>query len=103
MALRVLLADESPTIKKVMQISLQDFSIDLKAVQLGIDVLQVAEQFEPDIIFCDVLLQKKSGYEVTQELKTNPKTAHIPVVLMWSGFMELDEEKFQTCRADSHI
>jgi two-component system, cell cycle response regulator len=103
MALRVLLADESPTIKKVMQISLQDFNIELKAVQLGIDVLQVAEAFQPEIIFCDVLLQKKSGYDVSMELKNNPKTKNIPIVLMWSGFMELDEEKFRECRADGHI
>lgn len=103
MALRVLLADESPTIKKVMQISLQDFNIELKAVQLGIDVLQVAEAFQPEIIFCDVLLQKKSGYDVSMELKNNPKTRNIPIVLMWSGFMELDEEKFRECRADGHI
>jgi CheY-like chemotaxis protein len=103
MALRVLLADESPTIKKVMQISLQDFSIELKAVQLGIDVVQVAEQFQPDIIFCDVLLQKKSGYEVAQEIKSHPKLRKTPVVLMWSGFMELDEEKFRECRADANI
>jgi len=103
MALRVLLADESPTIKKVMQISLQDFEIELKTVQLGIDVIQVAEQFRPDIIFCDVLLQKKSGYDVSREIKDNPLTANIPVVLMWSGFMELDEQKYRECRADGHI
>ncbi len=103
MALRVLLADESPTIKKVMQISLQDFDVELKTVQLGIDVIQVAEFYQPEIIFCDVLLQKKSGYEVSQELKGNAKTSHIPIVLMWSSFMELDEAKFKECGANGQI
>ncbi|MGE3973779.1 MAG: PleD family two-component system response regulator [Bdellovibrionales bacterium] len=103
MALRVLLADESPTIKKVMQISLQDFGVDLKTVQLGIDVLQVAKQFQPDIIFVDVLLQKKNGYEVCQLLKADKETNAIPVVLMWSGFMDLDDTKFTECGANHQL
>jgi len=103
MPLRVLLADESPTIKKVIQISLQDFAVDLKTVQLGIDVLQVTKQFQPDIIFADVLLQKRNGYETTSDLKNDPTTKHIPVILMWSGFMDLDEAKFKESRADAQL
>lgn len=93
MALRVLLADESISIKKVMQLSLQDYGVEVKAVPVGIDVLDAAQSFNPDIVFADILLTKKSGYEVAKELKDNPSTAKIPVVLMWSGFMELDAQK----------
>jgi CheY-like chemotaxis protein len=93
MALRVLLADESISIKKVMQLSLQDYGVEVKAVPVGLDVLEVAQSFLPDIVFADILLSKKNGYEVAKELKDNPRTANIPLVLMWSGFMELDAEK----------
>ncbi len=103
MALRVLLADESATIKKVMQISLQDFAVEVRAVQMGVDVLQVAQQFKPDIIFVDILLQKKNGYEVSQELKKDPVTRVIPVVLMWSGFMEVDVGKLKSSLADTQL
>ncbi len=103
MALRVLLADESATIKKVMQISLQDYAVEVRAVQLGVDVLQVAQQFKPDIIFIDILLQKKNGYEVSQELKKDPDTRAIPVVLMWSGFMEVDVAKLKASLADGQL
>lgn len=103
MALRVLLADESSTIKKVFQLALQDYAVDVCAVSLGLDVLPVARQFKPDIIFCDVLLQKKSGYEVCAELKNDAQFKAVPVVLMWSSFMELDEDKLQAARADGHL
>ncbi|HEX4925584.1 MAG TPA: response regulator [Bdellovibrionales bacterium] len=103
MALRVLLADESATIKKVMQISLQDFAVEVRAVQMGLDVLQVAQQFKPDIIFVDILLQKKNGYDVSQELKRDPQTRAIPVVLMWSGFMEVDNAKIKASMADDQL
>lgn len=103
MALRVLLADNSETIKKVIQLTLQDFAIDLRIVTLGVDVLDVALQFKPDIIFVDVLLQKKSGYEVSKELKNNVQLKNTPVVLMWSGFMEVDEVKAKESLADARL
>lgn len=103
MALRVLLADESSTIKKVFQLALQDFAVDVRPVNVGIDVVMVAENFKPDIIFADVLLQKKSGYEVSADIKQNPTLSSIPVVLMWSGFLELDEDKFQASHANAQL
>lgn len=103
MALRVLLADESSTIKKVMQLALQDFAVEVKAVPVGLDVLAVTKNFKPDIVFADVLLTKRNGYEVCGDLKNDPETAAIPVVLMWSGFMELDETKASECRADRRL
>lgn len=103
MALRVLLADESSTIKKVFQLALQDFAVDVTAVSMGLDVVPVTRQFKPDIIFCDVLLQKKNGYEVCAELKADAQLKGIPVILMWSGFMELDQDKLQAARADGHL
>jgi two-component system, cell cycle response regulator len=103
MALRVLLADESSTIKKVFQLALQDFAVDVRAVSLGLDVLPVSRQFKPDIVFCDILLQKKNGYEVCAELKGDGELNVTPVVLMWSAFMGLDEDKFQAARANGHL
>ena len=103
MALRVLLADESTTIKKVMQLALQDFAVEVKAVHVGVDVVAVARQFQPDIIFADVLLQKKNGYEVCTDLKQDAELRSIPVVLMWSSFMDLDEALAANCGADRRL
>jgi CheY-like chemotaxis protein len=103
MALRVLLADESSTIKKVMQLALQDFGIEVKSVPIGLDVLQVARSFKPDVIFADVLLSKRSGYDVSQDVKNDPQLNKIPVVLMWSSFMELDEARARQSGAERRL
>lgn len=103
MALRVLLGDESSTIKKVFQLALQDFAVEVRPVNIGLDVVSVATSFKPDIIFIDVLLQKKNGYDVSADLKQNAGLKNIPVVLMWSGFMELDEDKFQISMANARL
>ena len=103
MALRVLLADESVTIKKVIQLALQDFAVEVKAVPVGLDVLEVSKSFQPDLVFADILLQKRSGYEVCADLKKDQATAAIPVVLMWSSFMELDQRQVDSCGADGRL
>ncbi len=103
MALRVLLADESQTIKKVIQLALQDFSVEVKPVHSGIDVIPIAKVFQPDIIFTDVLLAKKTGYDVCKDLKIDPDTSSIPVVLMWNSLMGIDEKKAIESKADRRL
>lgn len=103
MALRVLLADESVTIKKVIQLALQDFAVEVKAVPVGLDVLEVSKSFQPDLVFADILLQKRSGYDVCRDLKKDAQTAAIPVILMWSSFMELDAKQVDACGADGRL
>ena len=101
--MRVLLADESVTIKKVFQLALQDYGVEVLAVNAGVDVLPVATKFQPDIVFADVLLQKRNGYDVAKDLGENEAFKDIPTVLIWSGFMELDEEKFKNSTAKAHL
>ena len=103
MALRVLLADESTTIKKVMQLALQDFAVEVKSVHSGVDVVEVAKAFAPDIIFADVLLQKKNGYEVCADLRKDGALKKMPLVLMWSSFMDLDEKLAAASGADRRL
>lgn len=103
MALRVLLADESSTIKKAIQLVLSEFGVEVKTVPTGIDVLAVAQTFLPEIVIADILLNKKNGYEVCLELKNNEATRNIPVVLMWSSFMQLDTQLFQNSKADASL
>ena len=103
MALKILLADESSTINKVFDIALKSLDSEVKTVQHGVDVLEVAESFQPDVIFIEVLLSKMNGYEVCSQIKQNSQLQKIHVVLMWSGFMDLDEDKFVTCQADAKL
>lgn len=103
MSLRVLLADESDTIKKVFQLALQDMNAEIKSVHSGLDVLDVAQTFKPEVIFTDVLLQKKNGYDTCYEIKQHAVLGKTPVVLMWSSFMELDQEQYKKSKADAQL
>lgn len=103
MALRVLLADESSTIRKALQMVLSDYGVDIKSVPSGLDVLSVAKTFEPDLVMVDVLLTKKNGYEVSLELKSDDSTKSIPIIIMWSSFMQLDLTQYLACKANDSL
>ncbi len=103
MALRILLADESLNIKKNLQIALQDFGVEIKTLPSGEDLLPTIKQFQPDIVFLDILLSKINGYDACSQIKNNPSTKNLPVILMWSSFMDLDEEKAKLCKSDGKI
>lgn len=103
MALRVLLADESLNIKKNMQISLQDYGVEIKSLLTGEEIANTTKIFKPDIIFMDVLLPKINGYDACSQLKNHPDFRHLPVILTWSNFMDIDETKFRQSRADGRL
>lgn len=82
---------------------LSDYGVEVKTVPTGLDVLTVTLSFKPDIVLADVLLTKKNGYEVCQELKNHTDTKSIPVVLMWSSFIQLDQALYQQSGASGSI
>ena len=103
MALRVLLVDESATIKRVFKLALQDYGVQIFTLPIDGDIFPAIGQLKPDILFIDVLLKKKSGYEMSQKLKTQSDSSKLPIVLLWSHFIKLDESKFESSKADFHL
>jgi two-component system, cell cycle response regulator len=103
MALKVLLADDSAAIKKVVQLSLQDLGLELKSISSGKDAVDLAKKFKPDIAFIDVMLPQKSGYEVAAEIRKDPSLKNLPIVLLWSAFMAFDEAKYKTSGANAKL
>ncbi len=101
MSLRVLLIDNSDTIKRAIEMSLQDYGASVKTMSTGIDVTNVIESFKPDIVFSDIMLREKSGYEVAEELKNFRND--LPVVLLWSEFMNFNEKKATDSGAVAHL
>lgn len=101
MSLRVLLADESPSIKKAFDLALKDFAVTVQTVHQGTDVLKLYSSFQPDICFLDVLLPKRNGYEACSDIKQTESDT--PIILMWSNFLEVDESKFTNCGAVARI
>ena len=90
---RLLLADDSVTIQRVIELTFADEDIEVIAVGDGQMAIDRLEADPPDIVLADVDMPKRDGYEVAAYVKTRPKLAHIPVVLLTGAFEPVDEAR----------
>jgi len=103
MAKKLLLADDSVTIQKVVGISFASEDVTLITVDNGDDAIIKARESRPDAILADVVMPGKSGYEVCEAIKADPALQHIPVLLLTGTFESFDEERAQRCGAAGHV
>jgi CheY-like chemotaxis protein len=103
MAKKLLLADDSLTIQKVVGISFANEDIQIITVDNGDDALVKVREVHPDVVLADVVMPGKNGYEVCAAIKGDPALRHIPVLLLTGTFEAFDEERARRARADGHI
>ena len=93
MGKKILLADDSITIQKVIELTFSDEDFDVITVGNGRLALEKLPEVRPDIVLCDIIMPEKDGYEVCEQIKTNPSTSHIPVLLLTGAFEPFDQER----------
>jgi two-component system cell cycle response regulator len=82
MSARVLVVDDIPVNVKLLEAKLLVEYYEVLTANDGASALVIAEDHIPDIILLDVMMPGMDGYEVCSRLKSNPVTAHIPVVMV---------------------
>jgi len=101
---KILLADDSLTIQKVVELTFSDSEYDLVCVSNGQRALDRIEGGElPDLILADVVMPEKNGYEVCEAIKANPATARIPVVLLSGTFEPFDRDRAERLGCDAIV
>jgi CheY-like chemotaxis protein len=93
MAHKLLLADDSVTIQRVIELTFADEDVEVTTVGDGQMAIDRLETDPPDIILADVDMPKRDGYEVAAYVKSRPKLAHIPVVLLTGAFEPIDQAR----------
>ena len=89
----LLLADDSVTIQRVIELTFADEDIQVTAVSDGDQAIQRLEAAPPDIVLADIGMPGKNGYEVAQHIRQSPRLAHIPVVLLTGAFEPVDQAR----------
>lgn len=103
MAKKILLADDSLTIQKVVELTFSDNDYDLVCVGNGQKALDRVWEDHPDLILADVVMPEKNGYEVCEVIKSNPSTARIPVILLSGTFEPFDRERAERIGCDAIV
>ena len=97
---KLLLADDSVTIQKVIELTFADEGVQVVAFSDGAAAIDRLEEEAPDIVLADVFMPSKSGYEVCEYVKHNEKLKHIPVMLLVGSFEPFDEAEARRVGAD---
>ncbi len=82
MPYKLLLADDSVTIQRVIELTFADEDVQVVAVGDGKKAIASIQADRPDIVLADVGMPERDGYEVASFIKTSAELAHIPVLLL---------------------
>jgi CheY-like chemotaxis protein len=92
MGKKLLVADDSVTIQKVIKLALSAEGYDILAVSEGKEAIRAIQEERPDVVLIDVALPGADAYEVKRATNQNPKTASVSYILMASAFERVDEK-----------
>ncbi|PZP27661.1 MAG: two-component system response regulator [Roseateles depolymerans] len=81
---RVLVIDDSNTIRRSAEIFLKQGGHEVALAEDGFDALAKLGDFLPDLVFCDILMPRLDGYQTCAIIKRNPQFAGVPVIMLSS-------------------
>jgi CheY-like chemotaxis protein len=99
----LLLADDSVTVQRVIELTFADEGMRVVAVGDGRQAIERLATERPDVVLADVSMPECDGYELTAHVKGDPALSHIPVVLMTGAFDHLDEARARQAGCDGVI
>jgi twitching motility two-component system response regulator PilG len=78
----VVVIDDSPTIRKILELTLQRAGVRVVGAASGVSGLAAVAQHTPAVIFLDIMLPKTNGYQLCQVLKRHPQSRRTPVIML---------------------
>src|SRR5581483_2467432 len=103
MGRRVLLADDSVAIHRVVNLTFTGENVEVIAVNNGNDAVRLAAETRPDVVIADIFMPGLSGYEVCEVLHRQIETKEVPVILLVGAFESFDEGKAKSVGATAHM
>ena len=100
---KVLIADDSATIRGVAESLLRHNGYEVISTSDGAKALAMAKSQNPDLIFLDYAMPGKDGLAVCLELKADPHTRNIPVLMLLGAGEARDAEKFLAAGASDYL
>jgi DNA-binding response OmpR family regulator len=99
----ILVAEDDPDIRDLVALKLAQAGHHVNAVDNGVAALAAARDEHPDLAILDVMMPGMSGIDVCRELRSDPTTAHIPIILLTARAQEGDVEIGFGVGADDYV
>lgn len=100
MSRKLLLADDSITIQRVVELTFAGEDVEVLTVGDGEQAIARVQSDKPDIVLADIGMPKRSGYDVSTFIKKDPALSHIPVLLLTGAFEPVDEDRVREAGCD---
>ena len=103
MAKTILLADDSITIQKIVNLTFSGEGIDVVTVGNGDAAIKKVYDIHPDLVLADIFMPGKNGYEVCEYIKGQSDLQRTPVILLVGAFEPFDSNEAARVKADGHL
>jgi twitching motility two-component system response regulator PilG len=100
---RVLVVDDSNTIRRSAEIFLKQGGHDVMLAEDGFDALAKVNDYQPQLIFCDILMPRLDGYQTCAIIKRNAKYSSVPVVMLSSKDGVFDKARGRMVGAQDYL
>ena len=99
----ILLADDSITIQKIVNLTFSGEGIEVVTVGNGEAAVKKIHEIRPALVLADIFMPGKNGYEVCDYIKTDPSLSATPVILLVGAFEPFDSNEAARVKADGHL
>lgn len=100
---KVLVIDDSNTIRRSAEIFLKKGGHQVMLAEDGFDALSKINEFEPDLVFCDILMPRLDGYQACSIIKRNPNFAGVPVIMLSSKDGVFDKARGRMVGSEEYL
>ncbi len=99
----VMIVDDSLTVRKITSRTLTRAGFDVITAKDGIDALELLNDRTPDVILLDIEMPRMDGFEFTKTIKSEPKNAHIPIIMITSRTAEKHRNRAKELGVDLYL
>ena len=103
MSKKILIVDDEPNIVTSLEYLMQKNGYEVKIARNGDEALELVESFRPDVVLLDVMMPRKSGYEVCQKMRERKDWQHIKIVMLSAKGREAEVNKGLSLGADTYV
>ena len=103
MSPRILVVDDDPDIARFIEVNLRTQGHEVEMASDGVEALERAVDWRPDLALIDVMMPRMDGFEVVERIRANPRTANMSIILLTAKALTADKVLGITKGADDYI
>jgi DNA-binding response OmpR family regulator len=104
--MKILIVDDEPHLRMLIQQTLEeleDEGVELLMASNGEEAIDMIQEEQPNLVFLDVMMPKKNGFDVCHAVKNELKLSHIHIILLTAKGQEFDRQRGQEVGADLYM